>query len=157
VPSACPVHRPPDTTHRPPEPAVVIVDDSRRLLDAITAFVSRRGVSVVGSFDDAATALESIPALTADVVVIDLRMPGISGLDAIPRLREALGATGIVVMTFLDTPGYRRAAMAAGADEFVGKAAVETDLLPAIRRASRTAAARRCECPPRPGGPETTA
>ena len=121
----------------PDRARVVIVDDSRELLRSAAAFLHARGLSVVGVFEDARTALAEVPALDPDVAVIDLRMTGITGLEAIGYFREALPLLGIVVLTLIVAGGYRRRAFAAGADEFVDKARFDTDLIPAIRRAAR--------------------
>jgi len=61
-------------------------------------------------------------------------MPGLPGLKAIPLLRGALPNLGIIALTLMEPNGYRQAALAAGADEFVSKATLATDLHPAIRR-----------------------
>ena len=121
----------------PDRARVVIVDDNRELLRSAVAFLHARGLNVVGAFEDARTALVEAPALDPDVAVIDLRMPGISGLEAIGCFREALPLLGIVVLTLVVASGYRRRAFAAGADEFVDKARFDTDLIPAIVRAAR--------------------
>ena len=116
---------------------VVIVDDSREVLWPAVAFLRSGGLIVVGAFDDAATALAEAPALEPDVAVIDFRMTGPSGLEAIGRFREAMPLLGIVVLTLVVGDGYRRLAFAAGADEFVDKTRFDTDLIPAIVRAAR--------------------
>ena len=121
----------------PDHARVVIVDDNRELLRSAAAFLHARELSVVGVFEDARTALAEAPALDPDVAVIDLRMTGITGLEAIGYFREALPLLGIVVLTLVFAGGYRRRAFAAGADEFVDKARFDTDLIPAIRRAAR--------------------
>jgi DNA-binding NarL/FixJ family response regulator len=69
--------------------------------------------------------------------VIDLAMPSLSGLETIPRLRAVLPEVGIIALTVLDTNGYREAALAAGANDFVAKASLDTDLLLAIRRVAQ--------------------
>ena len=119
---------------------VVLVDDSREFLRHATSFLRAHGVMVVGAFDDAETALAEMAVQAPEVAVVDLRMRGTSGLEAINRLRELAPALGIVALTLAAASGYRRAALAAGADEFVDKAHFDSDLLPAIDRA---AAARR--------------
>jgi len=65
-------------------------------------------------------------------------MPGLSGLETIPRLRAMLPEVSIIALTLLDAKVYRQAALAAGADDFVPKANLSTDLLPAIRRVAKT-------------------
>ena len=133
-------------------PAVLLVDDSPHVLRGATSFLRALGVTVVGTFEDATMALAQVRGLAPDVALVDLRMPGLPGLEAIPRLREMMPNLGIVAMSL--TPVYRRAAIAAGADEFIDKAALATELLPAIRRAAGAAARRHQNSPPTPSGTE---
>ena len=121
----------------PDHARVVIVDDNRELLRSAAMFLRARGLLVLGTFEDARTALAEAPTLDPDVAVVDLRMTGIIGLEAVGRFREALPLLGIVVLTLVVAGGYRRLAFAAGADEYVDKARFDTDLIPAIGRAAR--------------------
>ncbi len=114
--------------------AVVIVDDSAHFLKDAAAFLRAHGLSVVGTFDDGAEALARVADLSPDVALVDLRMPGLPGWEAIRQLRSLNPAVAIVAVSL--TPAYRRLALGAGADEFVDKAAFEVELLPAIRRAA---------------------
>jgi two-component system, NarL family, response regulator NreC len=70
------------------------------------------------------------------VLVLDLNMHGESGLDAIPRLRETVPDTAIVVLTMQDDPGFARQALQSGALGFVLKEAADEELLEAIRLAA---------------------
>src|SRR4051794_41550244 len=70
------------------------------------------------------------------VLVLDLNMPGGSGLEAIPRVREAVPETAIVVLTMQDDPAFARQALQAGALGFVLKDAADEELLAAIRLAA---------------------
>jgi len=83
-------------------------------------------------------ALTQAQNLKPEVVLIDLHMPGLSGLETIPRLRAMLPEVSIIALTLLDAKVYRQAALAAGADDFVPKANLSTELLPAIRRVAQT-------------------
>ena len=117
--------------------SVLIADDNPTFLRIVTRFLeeqSRKTVSVVATAHGGEEALIQAEALRPQVVLIDLNMPGLSGLEAIPRLRRALPDAGIIAVTLLDTDGYRQAALAAGADDFVSKMTLNTELLPAIRR-----------------------
>ena len=114
--------------------AVVVVDDSAHFLREAATFLRSHGLRVVGSFDDAAEALARVADLSPDVALVDLRMRGLPGWEAIRRLRTLIPALGIVAVSL--TPAYRRTALDAGADEFVDKAMFEVDLLAAIRRAA---------------------
>ena len=70
------------------------------------------------------------------VLVLDLNLAGESGLEAIPRLREQVPGTAIVVLTMQDDPAFAREALQAGALGFVLKEAAEAELLQAIRSAA---------------------
>src|SRR3954447_24115277 len=70
------------------------------------------------------------------VLVLDLNMPGGNGLDAIPRLRQAVPETAIVVLTMQDDPAFARQALQSGALGFVLKEAADEELLEAIRLAA---------------------
>jgi len=120
--------------------SVLLVDDSAVFRGAAEQFLQEHyaeEVDVVGTAGGGGQAIVRAEALRPHVIVLDLRMPGMSGLEVIPRLRALLPAVRIVVLTQLDGRGYREAALAAGADEFVSKASMDTDLLPAIRRVTR--------------------
>jgi len=69
-----------------------------------------------------------------DLILIDLVLPGLSGYEIIPRLHELSPEAGIIMVTMFDSDGYRKAALAAGADDFVSKQSVAGDLMPAIHR-----------------------
>jgi DNA-binding NarL/FixJ family response regulator len=99
-------------------------------------------VVVVGAAGGGDEAVAQAQEQRPDSVLIDLAMPGLPGVEAIGCLRCLLPKGGIIAMTLLGPAGYRQAAIAAGADEFVSKATLVTDLLPAIRHVMQ---ARRCE------------
>jgi len=91
----------------------------------------------MGTASGSEETLAQAQALQPQVVLLDLldlRTPGLTGLDTISRLRSMLPEVTIIVLTLLDTETYRRAVLAAGADDIVSKARVSADLLPAIRR-----------------------
>lgn len=115
--------------------SVLLVDDNPTFLRIATRFLQEHDdVVVVGTADRGEEALSQVEELQPDIVLIDLAMPGLSGLEVIPRLRAMLPEVGIIALTVLDTNSYRQAALAAGADNFVPKATLTTDLLPAIRQ-----------------------
>jgi len=115
--------------------SVLLVDDNDTFRHIATRFLQQLGgVSVVGTAAGGMEALERVQNLRPQVILLDLAMPDLPGLEAIPRLRAALPEAGIIVLTMLDTIGYRQAALAAGADDFVPKVTMSTSLLGAIRR-----------------------
>jgi two-component system response regulator DesR len=88
-------------------------------------------VGEVGSGDEVVpTANETRP----DVALLDIEMPGLSGLDAAAALREALPSCKVLILTTFGRPGYLRRAMEAGASGFLVKDAPVEQLAAAIRR-----------------------
>jgi len=117
----------------------MLVDDNPAFLRAATQFLEvHDDVVVIGTVERGEDALAQIQALQPHVILIDLAMPGLPGLQAIPRLRHALPEMGIVALTVMNSNSFRQAALAAGADIFIPKATMRTDLLPAIRRLARS-------------------
>ncbi len=116
---------------------VLLVDDNSIFLRTLTRFLEEEGrdeVVVIGVAGSGEEALTQARDLRPQAILLDLRMPGMSGLEALPLLRKALPETAIIVLSIMDPDAYRGPALAAGADDFVCKAALDTDLLPAIRR-----------------------
>lgn len=117
--------------------SVLLVDDSRRFLDIVTHFLRTRGrseVSIVGLAQDGHEALAKAQQAMPQVILIDLAMPVLSGLETIPRLRAMLPDAVIIALSMMDRESYQEAALEAGADDFVSKDTMNTQLLPAIRR-----------------------
>ncbi len=94
-------------------------------------------ITVVGTARTVQEGLALVHALHPDVVVFDPFSPARSAKTILPFLRAALPGVGLVVLSARREGVYRRAALAAGADEFVPKADIVAELLPAIRRAAR--------------------
>jgi two-component system invasion response regulator UvrY len=118
---------------------VLLVDDHEPFLRVATDFLQRHHeLAVVGALHGGQEALAQTQDLQPHVILIDLHMPGLSGLETISRLRAMLPEVGIIVLTLLDVNTYQQPALAAGADDFVRKAKLTTDLLPAIRRVAQT-------------------
>ena len=121
---------------------LLLVDDNPTFLRILKSYLDENyleEVLVVGTASDGNEALAKATELRPDVILLDLAMPGLTGLNAIPHLRRLMPEVGIIVLTVLSTNGYREAAISAGADDFVPKANLNTDLLPAIRRVKREA------------------
>ena len=116
--------------------SLLLVDDNPRFLQVLTRFlhVQLSDEVIVGTAGEGMEALVQAQNLRPQVILLDLVMPGLGALSAIPRLRSVMPDVGIIVLTVLDAKGYRKAALAAGADDFVGKASLYTDLIPAIQR-----------------------
>lgn len=94
----------------------------------------RDQVSVVGVAGEGEDAVEKASSLQPHVILLDLGMPGLKSLDIIPRLRTILPCVRIIALGLLDTNSLRQAALAAGADDFIPKAMLNSGLMPAIQR-----------------------
>ncbi len=125
--------------------SVLLVDDNSTFLRVLTDFLEDHHgdeVAVIGTASGSEDGLAQARVLQPQVVLLDLAMPDLTGLKAIPRLRRMLPDVGIIALTLLDPVGYRQATLEAGADEFVSKTSLATDLMPAIRRVAEARATR---------------
>jgi DNA-binding NarL/FixJ family response regulator len=128
-------------------PTVLVADDHRRFREALVALLELDGFEVVGQAADGADAVALAKQVRPDVVVIDLKMPVLNGLDATRLVRDALPSTPVVVLTAFTGDELERAAMAAGATAFVAKDANLGELRAALAAAAAARAARPDPCP----------
>lgn len=117
---------------------VVLVDDHDIVrLGLMTLINDRADMRVVGEAGDATTAVEQVEKLKPDVVLMDIRLPGESGIDATRRIAERFPQTKVVMLTsFADDEMVIRA-VAAGAVGYVLKKVGNEELLRAIAAAAR--------------------
>jgi two-component system invasion response regulator UvrY len=102
---------------------LLLVDDSAEFLESAEYFLRRQNnVQVVGRALDGNVALDEVTRLAPDLVLMDIAMPGLSGLEVTRRLKARPFPPVVVLLTLYDTPEYRAAAVAVGADGFVSKA-----------------------------------
>ena len=121
--------------------SLLLVDDHPAFLRIATNFLQEHyteEVIVVGAARGGEEGLVQALDLQPDMVLCDLTMPGLTGLETIPRLRAALPDVGIIALSCHEANGYREAALAAGADDFVPKASMISELFPAILRVMQT-------------------
>ena len=113
---------------------VVVVDDHAVVRSGLRLLLEREPDIAV--LDEGANAEEAVFRMIEhkpDVLLIDVTMPGMSGIEAIPKLMEASPATKVLVLSMHDDPGYVRDAFAAGANGYVLKEAADTEVVAAIR------------------------
>ncbi|MGI5227975.1 response regulator [Actinoallomurus sp. CA-142502] len=113
---------------------VVIADDQALVRSGFTMILVADGIEVVGQAGDGEEALELVRRTSPDVVLMDIRMPRVDGLEA---TRQILGRGGpaprIVILTTFDLDQYVYAAMAAGASGFLLKDVSPEQLVTAVR------------------------
>jgi DNA-binding NarL/FixJ family response regulator len=115
-------------------PRVLLVDDNEMILDRATVTLSQE-CEIVGTVKDGASALEAVRTLNPDVVVLDISMPGMSGLEVAGRLRRAGSTVPIVFLTIHNDEQLVQATQEAGGIGYVVKALLPTDLMIAVNEA----------------------
>jgi two-component system invasion response regulator UvrY len=101
----------------------MLVDDSAEFLESAEYFLrNQSNVEVVGRALDGNRALEEVDRLSPDLVLMDIAMPGLSGLEVTQRLKARASGPMVVLLTLYDIPEYRAAAVSVGADGFISKA-----------------------------------
>ena len=115
---------------------VVLADDQALIRAGLKLVIdAQQDMTVVGEAGDGRAALEALAVTTADVVLMDVRMPRLDGVEATARLVERDGdrAPRVLMLTTFDLDEYMFAALRAGASGFMLKDAEPEDLLAAIR------------------------
>jgi DNA-binding NarL/FixJ family response regulator len=100
---------------------VLIVDDHPLTREALSSLLEAHGFDVLGAASDGVEAIAMVGRLRPDVVLLDLSMPGLDGLSALPRLREAAPEAEVVVLTASGTEENLLAAIRAGAAGYLLK------------------------------------
>lgn len=123
---------------------VLLVDDNASFLESAARFLAtERSLAIVGRASSGPEAIDKVDALRPDVVLMDIGMPGMSGLEATRRIKARPGAPRIVMISIHDSAEHRRAAEDAGADGYVGKwefaGSVMAALAAVLRRVAPTA------------------
>ncbi len=116
---------------------VVVADDHPMLRHGVRALLERHGVEVVGEASDGRAAAAAARALHPDVVVLDIMMPQLNGIDAAREIAATCPDTRVVLLTALDQDRLVTEAVTAGVRGFVLKTQAEEDLLQAIEQVSR--------------------
>jgi DNA-binding NarL/FixJ family response regulator len=111
---------------------VLVADDHQCLLDRVIAIVAAE-FSVIGAVRDGEQLLEAEASLLPDVLVVDVSMPVMSGLEATARIRRRGSRAAVVCLTAHHESEVLEAAFEAGALAFVNKTCLAHDLVPAIR------------------------
>jgi DNA-binding NarL/FixJ family response regulator len=113
---------------------VLLVDDQPLLRVAFTLVLdSQPDIEVVGEADDGTVAVRLAGELQPDVVLMDVRMPGMDGIEATRRIVDESPDTKVLIMTTFDLDEYAFAGLRAGASGFLLKNAQPAELLSAIR------------------------
>ena len=114
---------------------VLVGDDHRLMLDAIRASLEREeDISVVGEADSGEKLLPLVGQTGPDVVLLDVRMPGMDGLTVLDQIRQRYPSVAVVMLSGIDDPALVRNALERGAAAFVLKHVDPRDLAAAVRQ-----------------------
>ena len=116
---------------------VMIVDDHPIWRDALERDLAEAGWLVVGAFADAEAAVRAAPALRPDVVLMDLQLPGMSGVDGAGALVALDAAVRVLMFSSAGEDADVLAAVKVGAIGYLVKSAARGELLEAVRRSSQ--------------------
>ena len=100
---------------------ILIVDDHPLTRSALSALLTQHDFDVVGEASDGERAIEQAKQLNPDLILLDLSMPGMNGLEALPKLREAAPESEVVVLTASGTEGNLLGAIRGGAAGYLLK------------------------------------
>lgn len=113
---------------------IALADDQALIRNALAALLTELGVSVAVQASDGQALIDALATARVDVIVSDIRMPRLSGLDALRALRAGGDVTPVLLLTTFDEPRLLAEARAAGAQGFLLKASAPEELVAAITR-----------------------
>jgi two-component system response regulator NreC len=117
---------------------IVIADDHSIVREGVRMILaSERDLEVVGEASSGEQALELIETLKPDVVVMDISMPGIGGIEATEKIKQRHPGINVLALTMHEDENYVFRLLRAGASGYVLKRAAATDLVTAVRATSR--------------------
>ncbi len=114
-------------------PRVLLADDHVGLLTALARLLEP-DCEIVGRVTDGLALIDAALSTRPDVIVVDVSMPRLNGLEACRRIKQALPETRVIVLTAADDPVIKERALAFGASAFVLKYSVANQLLEAIQK-----------------------
>ena len=117
-------------------PRVILADDHTLMLDALKKLIEPE-FEVVGTFADGHSLVDAAPALNPSVIVLDIGMPTMNGLNAGHRLKQLMPLVKLVYLTMNHDPDIAGEAFRLGASAFLLKNSAATELLHAIRQVVR--------------------
>jgi two-component system response regulator NreC len=117
---------------------ILLADDHAVLRSGLRLLLtSQNEFEVIGEASSGAETLSLAEKLQPNLILLDLSMPALGGLDALPTLRKIVPSTRILILTMHDDPQYLRQALKHGASGYVLKKAADSELISAIRAVMR--------------------
>jgi DNA-binding NarL/FixJ family response regulator len=111
---------------------LVVADDEPQVRNVLVRLFEEEGVAVVGAAADGAEAARMALTLTPDVVLMDVRMPNLGGIEATSQIHARQPDVRIIVLSAYEDPALKEEAQAAGASAFLVKGCPAAQLLDAV-------------------------
>jgi DNA-binding NarL/FixJ family response regulator len=112
---------------------ILLADDQPEILARVARLLEQE-FDVVGAVSNGQSVIDAVPRLNPDLLVLDISMPVLNGLEAAKRLQELVPKPRVVFLTVHNEPDIVEAAFKAGASGYVSKIEILSDLLPAVRK-----------------------
>jgi len=118
--------------------SIILADDHAVLRGGLRLMLNtQEDMEVVGEAADGEEAIRLCKEKEPDIILLDLNMPGISGLEAIEEIKQVNPGTKILALTMHDDEGYLRKALKSGCSGYILKKAADVELISAIRAVNR--------------------
>src|SRR5690242_194977 len=111
---------------------ILLVDDFERIRSGVRSLLSGELLEICGEAENGREAVERVRELHPDLVLLDIVMPVMNGIEAAHQIHDIAPSTKIVFLTVEDTPEAAAVARLIGADAFVPKSAAGSELLPTL-------------------------
>jgi two-component system, NarL family, response regulator NreC len=115
---------------------IVLADDHVLVRQGLRSLLEREGLQVIGEAADGREAVQRVQALKPDIVIMDISMPMLNGLDAAREISKSFPKTKSILLTQHEEDVYVSGALEAGVQGYVLKSQVASDLLHAVQRVS---------------------
>ena len=114
---------------------VVIVDDHELIHHGIGSILSETNAEIIGHAYNGQEAIETVQRLQPDLVLLDVLMPGLSGIDTLEKLKETCPDTRVIMLSTYSNPTYVARSIIRGANDYLVKGAGRAELLSVMSRA----------------------
>jgi DNA-binding NarL/FixJ family response regulator len=115
---------------------VLLCDDCAPVRELVRLVLELEGIDVVGEADDGGAAIEEAGRCQPDVVLLDLSMPAMDGLEALPEIRRVAPQAKVVVLSGFDNPVIVERALELGAVRYVEKGGRPEEIVAAVEEAA---------------------
>ncbi len=101
---------------------IILADDSLLILERLQQMIGiSKQAQIVGSYNNGTDTLEALRTLKPDVAIIDIKMPGLTGLEVLNEIRKENKTVKFIILTFYSSEHYRQIAIREGADYYFSK------------------------------------